>query len=58
MKLYVVMKDEQNRDARNFDSVWSTQELAEARCNELNKYDRNPKTNPTAWWDDVELDEA
>lgn len=54
MKLYVVMSDEQNRDANNFDSVWSTQDLAEKRCKELNKY-CSPK-NPIAWWDDIELD--
>jgi hypothetical protein len=56
MKLYVVMSDEQGRDANNFDSVWSTKELAEERCKELNKY-CSPK-NPIAWWHDVELDKA
>lgn len=53
MKLYVVQTS-YGYDEKNFDSVWSTEELAEARCKELNK-GCSPK-NPIAWWDDVELD--
>lgn len=54
MKLYVVMTDWNGRDANDFDSVWSTEELAEARCKELNK-NCSPQ-NPVAWCNDVELD--
>lgn len=55
MKLYVVQTDF-GYDTNNFDSVWSTEELAEKRCKELNKY-CSPK-NPIAWWNDVELDKV
>ena len=55
MKLYVVEYD-YGYDAKNYDSVWSTKELAEERCKVYNR-DCNPK-NPIAWVEEVELDKV
>lgn len=53
MVVYVVMTD-YGYDTNNFDSVFSTKELAEKRCKELNIH--SSPNNPVAWWNDVELD--